>query len=285
MNSSISVTTVLRHTFASYRSRASVLLALAAFTVVPVEVLGALLGKTSIAAAVVVLALDIVLIALFTGAVIRLTADLPDHEQVQSPGKLLRAIRPVLGQLILVGIVASIAIGVLFSAGSLLFLGLTIGAALSGAGLLGAVIVAAVAGTILFSGPGLFLLTIWSVAAPLVVLERPGGLLALPHSQRLVRGNRWRVFGTILALAIPLGIASAAIEGAGHALGSAPAILAQLLASILIAPIPPLAATTLYFELGSGSPRATRPGPPEGVPSQPVTPAPSQDAAPTPPRA
>ncbi len=179
MNSSISVTTVLRHTFASYRSRASVLLALAAFTVVPVEVLGALLGKTSIAAAVVVLALDIVLIALFTGAVIRLTADLPDHEQVQSPGKLLRAIRPVLGQLILVGIVASIAIGVLFSAGSLLFLGLTIGAALSGAGLLGAVIVAAVAGTILFSGPGLFLLTIWSVAAPLVVLERPGGLLAL----------------------------------------------------------------------------------------------------------
>jgi hypothetical protein len=285
MNSSINITAVLRRTFAAYRSRAGVLLALAAFTVVPIEVLSALLGKASPAAAIVALVIDIALIALFASAVIRVTADLRDHARVKNPGELLRAARPVLGQLVLVGVVAGIAIGVLSFAGSLLFLGLTVGAILSGGGLVGAVIVAAVAGTILFSGPGLFLLTIWSVAAPVVVIERPGGLLALPRSQKLVRGNRWRVFGTILALAVPLGLAGTAIEGAGHALGGAPAILAQLLASILIAPIPPLAATTLYFELGSGSPLATRPGPPEGVPSQTLTPHASQDAAPTSPRA
>jgi hypothetical protein len=71
MNSSISITAVLRQTFAAYRAQAVVLLSLAACTVVPIEVLGAPLGKTSIAAAIVVLAVDITLIALFTGAVIR----------------------------------------------------------------------------------------------------------------------------------------------------------------------------------------------------------------------
>jgi hypothetical protein len=284
MNSSINITAVLRHTLAAYRSRADVLLALAAFTVVPIEVLGALLGKASPAAAIVALVIDIALIALFTGAVIRLTADLRDHEQVRSPGELLRAVRPMLGQLVLVGIVASLAIALLYLVASLLLIGTLVGAAFAISSI-AVVIVGVLLGTVVSLGPTLFLVTIWSVAAPVVVLERPGGLRALPRSHQLVRGNRRRTCAAIVALAVPLGIASAAIEGAGHALGSAPAILAQLLASILIAPIPPLAATTLYFELGSGSPRATQPGPPEGVPSQPLTPSRSQDAAPTPPRA
>ncbi len=46
--------------------------------------------------------------------------------------------------------------------------------------------------------PGLFLLTILFVAAPVAVLERPGVFASLSRSEELTKGNRWRV----LALAI-----------------------------------------------------------------------------------
>ena len=76
---------------------------------------------------------------------------------MRAVGQLLRAATPVIGQLILVGIVAGIGI---------------------------------VIGFVLIIVPGLILLTIWSVAAPVVVLERPGGLRALRRSRELVQRQR-----------------------------------------------------------------------------------------------
>jgi hypothetical protein len=285
VDDSISIISVLRRTFASYRDQAVVLLSLAALAVVPIEVLGALLGKASPAAALVVLVVDIVAIALFTGTVVQLAADSRGNAPAKSPGELLRAVRPVLGQLVLVGIVAGLALGLLSFVGSLLFAGVIVGTAFAVGSIVEVVIVGLLLGVVVSVGPSLFLITIWSVAAPVVVLERPGGLLALPRSHQLVRGNRRRVCVAVLALAIPLGVAGGAIEGGGQALGSVPSTLAELLIPILIAPIPALASAALYLELRGGSPAAAQPGPPKGVPSQPLSPAPSQLAAPTPPRA
>ena len=79
-----------------------------------------------------------------------LVADVQNGRRDSSPGQLLRAATPVLGQLILVGIVAGIGI---------------------------------VIGFVLIIVPGLFLITIWSVAAPVVVLEHPGVLPALRRSR------------------------------------------------------------------------------------------------------
>ncbi len=131
-------------------------------------------------------------------------------------------------------------------------------------------------GTIVLLAPGWFLLTIWSVTAPVVVLERPGRLRALRRSRTLVRGNRWRVFGVIALLAIPLGIASHALELVGSAAGHGPALAAKMLVAILVAPIPLLAATALYFELrgvaaSNAHATATPPYPPTTDPLPPGT--------------
>ena len=120
------------------------------------------------------LALLAVLIALvattlFTGMVVELVADVQDGRRDATVGQLLRAVTPVLGQLILVGIVAGVGI---------------------------------VIGFVLIIVPGLILITIWSVAAPVVVLERPARPGALRRSRELVRGNGWQVFGVIFVLGI-----------------------------------------------------------------------------------
>ena len=96
---------------------------------------------------------------LFTGMVVQLVADVQDGRRDATAGQLLRAATPVLGQLILVGVVAAVGI---------------------------------MAGFILLVIPGLILITLWSVAAPVVVLEHPGVFPALRRSRVLVRGNGCR---------------------------------------------------------------------------------------------
>ena len=72
----------------------------------------------------------------------------------------------------------------------------------------------------IFHAPSVFLLTVWSVAAPVVVLERPRGLRALRRSRDLVRGNGWRVFAVIVVFTISVNVVSRGIErGAGYAFG------------------------------------------------------------------
>ena len=56
--------------------------------------------------------------------------------------------------------------------------------------------------------PGLIALTVWSVAAPVVVLERPPGLKAMRRSRELVAGNGWPVFGVIFVLGVAVAIVS-----------------------------------------------------------------------------
>jgi hypothetical protein len=46
--------------------------------------------------------------------------------------------------------------------------------------------------------PGLVLYTMWWVAIPVAVIERPGAVASLQRSAELTRGNRWRVVGLIL---------------------------------------------------------------------------------------
>jgi hypothetical protein len=92
----------------------------------------------------------------------------------------------VLGELILVGFVAVVAITFFYSVASLLFLGLAIGAVVGigavGIGAnVGGIAVIAVVGAILLLAPGIYLLAVWSVAVPVVVLERPGGRPAVLH--------------------------------------------------------------------------------------------------------
>jgi hypothetical protein len=221
MNRSLDVGAVIRRVLDIYVGQASVLMPAAAVVFVFTGILAAVLVAASPGLALLAVLIGLVATTLFTGMVVELVADVQDGRRDATVGQLLRAVTPVIGQLILVAIVA--AVGVLI-------------------------------GFILIIIPGLILITIWSVAAPVVVLERPGVTAALARSRELVRGNGWQVFGVILVFDILVVILASAIELAADSAGSGAGIVARVIVGVLTAPLSALAAAVLYFELGGGAP-------------------------------
>jgi hypothetical protein len=216
MNRSIDIGSVISRTFSIYADQASVLLPAAAIVFVVIGVISALLVVAAPVLAILAFVVILVGTTLYTGMVVELVADVQDGRRDATVGQLLQAATPVLGQLILVGILAGI--------------GITIG-------------------FILIIVPGLILITIWSVAAPVVVLERPGAFKALGRSRELVKGNGWQVFGVIVVLVIGVGIVSAIIESIGDSGGTVVGVVVRVIVEIFTAPLSALAASVLYFEL------------------------------------
>jgi hypothetical protein len=216
VNKRVDVGGVIRQTFQIYADQALVLVSAAAVVFVISAIFSALLIAAAPVLAILAFVVTIIASTLFTGMVVELVADVQDGKRDSSVSQLVNAAVPVIGQLILVGIVAGIGI---------------------------------VIGFILIIVPGLILLTIWSVAAPVVVLERPGGLRALGRSRELVRGEGWNVFAVILLMVILVGVVSALIDGLASAGGTGVELLVRVVVGILTAPISALAAAVLYFQL------------------------------------
>ena len=180
MNRSIDIGSVISRTFSIYADQASVLLPAAAGVFVVVGVISALLVVVAPVLAILAFVVILVGTTLFTGMVVELVADVQDGRRDATVGQLFNAAKPFVGQLILVGIVAGIGTAI---------------------------------GFVLIIVPGLILITIWSVFAPVIVLENPGGLKPLGRSRELVKGNGWQVFGVIVVLVIGVGIVSAIHRG------------------------------------------------------------------------
>ncbi len=230
MTNSIDVGAIIRRTFQIYVDQAPVLMPAAAVVFVISSVFGVLLIAASAGLAFIALIVSLVATTLFTGMVVELVSDVQDGKRDASAGQLLRAVTPVLGKLILVGIVAGV--GILI-------------------------------GFILIVIPGLILATLWSVAAPVVVLERPAGLRALGRSRELVRGNGWNVFAVILLLVILVGLVGSGVEIAADAAGTAVGLVVRVIVGILTAPISALAAAVLYFDLRKAHSEAAPPEEPQ----------------------
>jgi hypothetical protein len=117
----------------------------------------------------------------------------------------------------------------------------------------GASILAAIAiwiGLLLLIVPGLFLITIWAVIVPVIVIERSGALASFGRSRALVRGHGWHVFWTLvlvflimLAVNIVLGLIFRALP---HVLGSG---LSAIISGTLISPYLALVVTLVYYRL------------------------------------
>jgi hypothetical protein len=225
----IDIGAVISKTWEIYVDQAPVLLPASAVVFVISGLLSAVLVAASPVLALVALVISLVASILFTGMVVELVSDVQDGRRDSSAGQLLQAATPVLGQLILVGIVAGIGI---------------------------------VIGFVLIIVPGLILITWWSVAAPVVVLERPGVFEALRRSRELVRGNAWQVFGVLVVLVIGVEVVSFVIEAIGASAGTAVGLVVRVIVSVLTAPLSALAAAVLYFQL-SGA----RGGGPAGEPA------------------
>jgi hypothetical protein len=207
---------VLRRVFSIYVEQASVLMPAAATVFVFTGVLSTLLTNAGPGLRFVALLISLIATTLFTGMVVELVADLRDGRRDSSPRQLLRTVAPVIGQLIVVAIAAAAGV---------------------------------VIGLVALVVPGLILITVWSLAAPVVVIERPPGLRALRRSRELVRGNGWQVFGVIFILDVLVAALVAAIELAADAAGTGVGIVVTVIVGVLTAPFAALAAAVMYFDL------------------------------------
>ncbi len=216
MRGRLDVGGVIGRVFGIYVDQASVLMPAAAVVFVITGILRQVLVAAGPGTALLAEVISLIAGMLFTGMVVELVADIQDGRRDATPGQLLRAVTPVLGQLILVGILYGVGV---------------------------------VIGFILLIVPGLILLTIWAVAAPVVVLEHPGATAALGRSRELVRGNGWQVFGVIFVLGILVLIVALLLELAAASAGTGLGIVVEVIVGVLTAPLSALAAAVLYFEL------------------------------------
>jgi hypothetical protein len=238
MNESLDVGAVIRRVLDIYVDQAPVLLPAAAVVFVCTGILTALLIAAAPVLGLLAVVISLVATTLFTGMIVELVADLQDGRRDASVGQLLRAAVPVIGQLILVGIVAGVGI---------------------------------VIGFILLIVPGLILITLWSVVAPVVVLERPGVFAALGRSRGLVRGNGWQVFGVILVLDVLVVLVGSGIEIAADSASTGVGIVVRVIVGVLTGPLAGLAAAVLYFQLRGAPVVQTSTGIDPLTPSEPPT--------------
>lgn len=234
MTPKLDTAATLERIFELYSRQFGVLMPAALIVYLPVAILqvasGANIGFALLAGIV-----GIVAGTLLQGAVVQAVRDMQDGRRDLSVGELLSSAVPFILPLIGAGLLAGIGIGI---------------------------------GLVLFIAPGLFLLTIWAVIAPVIVVERSGVIAAFGRSRALVRGNGWQVFGVLLVMFLIALVAQQILLVIGEAVGDDVGRgVGFLAAATLTAPLSALTAAVLYFLLASApQPEAAPPpaAPPAG---------------------
>ena len=109
---------------------------------------------------------------------------------------------------------------------------------------------AIVIGLFLLIVPGLYLITIWAVLVPAIVIERAGVFSSFGRSQRLVKGNGWNVFGILIITFLILFAAQLVLALILSALPTELSnAISTVVAGALISPFQALVVTTIYFRL------------------------------------
>jgi hypothetical protein len=156
---------------------------------------------------------------LLTAALVKAVQDVRDGRVDLSVGQTLSAATPLIGPVGMAAILAGIAI--------------TIGLAI-------------------FIIPGLFLITIWCLIVPAIVLGGTGALDSFGRSWQLVKGAFWNVFGILFmvflilfAVDVVLGLVFSPLP---HFLGH---FLSSVIGGTLIAPFIAVVTTLMYVRLSS----------------------------------
>jgi ABC-type multidrug transport system fused ATPase/permease subunit len=263
MNQKLDVARVFERIFEIYKDQFTLLIPAALVVFVPVAIVSGIIyaGGVTIFGGLLVAAIATIATYWFQGMVVEAARDILDGRRDHTLGSLLRSVTPVLGPLIVAGILAGIGIGI---------------------------------GLLLIIVPGLFLLTIWAVLAPVIVIERRGAIDSFGRSRELVRGHGWQVFGVIVVLFLVQFITSAVIQAIVNGISDSFVgfSVGDLITRLLVAPLSALAASVLFFELkamrgepvlgtGGGGQIAPTGEPAPGGPAP--TPSESAPAAPPPP--
>ena len=210
---SISPGAVVSRIWQIYRDQFAVLAGTAVILYAVQFVILLVLGSAaSLALTILFFALSV----LYQGMVVELVRDVQDGRRDHSIGELIRGVEPVFWSLLAVSILAGIGLAI---------------------------------GFILLIIPGLILMVIWSVVAPVTVLERPGVFTAFGRSRELVRGNGWEVFAVIVIVFVAVAVVSIAAGLVSASLGSLGRALVQWAVNAALAPVTALSASVLYFAL------------------------------------
>lgn len=154
---------------------------------------------------------------LLEAALVQAVQQIRDGSGKPSVSKTLRAVRPVLGSATVASLIAGIAIWI---------------------------------GLIIVIVPGLYLLTIWAVVMPVIVIERSAPFAAFERSRRLVRGHGWQVFGTLVLLFAILLLLGLALGNFFIALPEAVrGGLGNVIMGTVVAPYIAVAVTLMYYRL------------------------------------
>lgn len=153
---------------------------------------------------------------LYQGIVVELVKDIQDGRRDHSIRDLIRSVEPVFWPLAAVSVLFGIGVGI---------------------------------GFVFLIVPGLILLVIWSVVAPVTVLERPGVFAAFGRSRQLVHGNGWNVFAVIVVVFLSVLVVSVGVGLLAGSLGSVGRAFVQWALDSALAPITALSASVLYFAL------------------------------------
>lgn len=155
-------------------------------------------------------------------ALVELVRDVRDGTADRGVGATYRAVQPRLPAVIAAGIIAAIGIGI---------------------------------GLILLIAPGLYLLTIWSMLVPVIVIEGRSAGESFSRSREIVRGHGWSVFGLIIVTFLIVGIASAIIGTLFRPLPDfLQTYLGTLVAHALTVPFAAATLTCAYFRLAERAP-------------------------------
>lgn len=168
------------------------------------------------AAAVLVSLIALVATTFYQGMVVALVGDIQDGRRDSSVGALFAGVAPIVLPLIGLSILFAVAVTI---------------------------------GLVLLIVPGLYMLTVWAVAAPALVIERDGVFAAFARSRELVRGNGWQVFAVILLLFVLGVLVGVAVGAIAAGLGNGGAAVVTWAANVIVSPFTALVSAILYFSL------------------------------------
>ena len=257
MEQKLDVGNVFERVFAIYRDQFTLLVPAALVVFVPVALLNGVLRESGgFLLAVAAIIVGAIATYWFQGMVVEAAHDILDGRRDHTVGSLLSAVTPVIGPLLVAGFLGGLAIGI---------------------------------GFVLLIVPGLFLLTIWSLIAPVIVIERAGAMASFGRSRALVKGHGWQVLAVLVVLLLLKLVLSAVVAAILIAIADSVVsyVAADLITNVLIAPLSALAAAVIYFQLRRlhgetdlpATPAYTPPataGAPAPGPEAPSTPGPEQ---------
>jgi hypothetical protein len=208
---------VIQESFDLYKKHFAHLFLIAFLIYVVISVLGAIAAAIGGVAVLVVLPLSIIGLFLVQAALVEAVADIRDGRADMTIGETLSRGASRIGPVAVAGILAGIAIGI---------------------------------GFILLIVPGLYLLTIWSLIVPAIVLEGRGVFESFSRSSSLVKGYGWPVFGVIIVEILILFVVSIVLSLILAAVPQgAQSFISQIVSGSLTGPFSALITTLLYFRL------------------------------------